>query len=116
MAMLAPQAVSATSQDKLPSGSWGFGPINIQWSLEDNDEVDIQVSVLGINVDKLSGTLNANNASVDDNLDILGIVKGDLTFTAKYNQGPGVDGLWVSGQVSAGPWNSGQMNHRIVPW
>lgn len=120
MTMAVPQAQGSAgatgATDQFPSGSWGFGPINIKWSVKDNNEIDIDVSVLGIDVDDLTGTLTSNSASLSDTLDVLGIVKGTLGLTAKWNQGAATDGLWISGQVTAGTWSSGTLNHRIVPW
>jgi hypothetical protein len=112
--MAVPTATGGT--DQLPSGSWGFGPISIQWSIEPNNEVDVQVSVLGINVDKLSGTLSSSQAGISDTLNVLGIVNGSLGLAVKYGQGPSADGLWISGQVTAGSWNSGALNHRLIAW
>jgi hypothetical protein len=112
--MAVPKATSGP--DQLPSGSWGFGPINILWSIEPNNEVDVQVSVLGINVDKLSGTLSAQQAALQEELNVLGLVTGNLGFATKTGQGPVGDGLWITGQVTAGGWQSGQLNHRIIAW
>lgn len=114
MAMMVPIATSGS--DKFPSGSWSYGPLNIQWSLKENDEVDVEVSILGIDVDDLTGTLTSNSASLSDELNVLGLVKGSLGLTAKYSQGPEIDGLWITGQITAGSWNSGVLNHRIIPW
>ena len=115
MAISIPAATTGVA-DNFPSGSWGFGPVSISWSVKGGDEIDVSVSVLGINVDQLSGTLSPTATSVSDNLNILGVITGALTLTAKYSQGPAIDGLWVSGQVTAGPWKSGTLNHRILPW
>ncbi len=108
--------VATSGTDKLPSGSWSFGPVNIQWSQQPNNQVHVEVSVLGFDIDNLTGTLSSNNSSLSETLDILGLVKGDLELTSKFGGGPSVDGLWVTGQISAGSWQSGQLNHRIIPW
>lgn len=107
---------AASGSDKFPTGSWSYGPLNVQWNIKNNDEVDVDVSVLGIDVDELSGTLTADKSSVSNQLAVLGIVKGSLGLTANYNQGPDIDGMWITGQVTAGPWDSGVLNHRIIPW
>lgn len=111
-----PIPVATGGTDKLPSGSWSFGPVTIQWSLQANNAVDVEVSVLGFDIDNLTGTLSTNNTSLSETLDILGLVKGDLELVAKFGQGPSGDGLWVTGQINAGHWQSGQLNHRIIPW
>ncbi len=111
-----PIPVATGGTDKLPSGSWSFGPVNIEWSLRPNNAVDIDVSILGFDIDNLTGTLSSDNRTLSETLDILGLVKGDLELEAKFGQGSSGDGLWVTGQISAGSWHSGQLNHRIITW
>jgi hypothetical protein len=107
---------AATGTDKLPSGSWTFGPLTVQWSIKPNDEVDVDLSVFGIDVDTLSGTLTKTAATIANHVDVLGIVKGDLSFTAKFDQGSTTDGLWIGGQIKGPGFDSGVLNHRIIPW
>jgi hypothetical protein len=108
--------IAAAGTDKLPSGSWSYGPITVQWSVKNNDELDISISILGFDIDDLSGTLSPNDAKVTNTINILGLIAGSLTFEAKYNQGPATDGLWISGQLKGPGFDTGVLNHRIIPW
>ena len=101
--------------DKLPSGSWGIGPLLVQWSLQPNNEVDVTVSVLGIQIDELDITLNQKDAEVKDNVDILGIVKGTIGLKAIYGQ-PNGNGLYLEGELSGPGFDTGQLNYCIIPW
>ena len=114
MQMNVPVATAGT--DSYPSGSWSFGPIKVDWDVKAGDELDISVSVFGIDVDDLSGTLNSNTASISDRVNLLNIITGTLTLTAKYNQGPSADGLWISGELKGPLFDTGNLNHRIIPW
>lgn len=116
MAMTMAVPVAATGTDKLPSGSWSFGPIGAEWSIKDNDEIDIEVSVFGFDIDDLSGTLTSTAATITDTVNILNLITGTLSFTAKYNQGPTSDGLWIGGQLKGPGFDTGVLNHRIIPW
>lgn len=105
---------TATTADKLPGGTWGWGPISLTWDLNAQGGVDVDVSILGIDIDTLSGSLNADGASLSDTLDILGIVQGVLGLKLVRGQGPAQDGLWVSGHFTAGPFNPPPFNIRVV--
>lgn len=101
--------------DTLPQGTWGIGPLLISWSLKSGNEVSVTASVLGIQVDALSLTLNSKTSQVSDNIDLLGIVTGTIGLEAKYGQATG-NGLYVTGQLSGPGFNTGILNHIIIPW
>jgi hypothetical protein len=100
--------------DGFPSGSWGFGPVSITWSLKAANAVDVGVSVLGINIDNLTGTLSPGNCSLKDNLAVLGVVNGSLELDAIYQGTPAEQGIWVRGEFKVLGIDSGVLNHRIV--
>ena len=100
--------------DTLPSGSWGIGPLIVHWDLKALNEVDVTVSVLGVNVDTLSGTVNSTDAVIESDVNILGVVTGHLKISAIY-----VDpdaGLWIEGELKAPGIDTGALKHRIVSW
>jgi hypothetical protein len=105
----------ASTPDKLPSGSWGFGPVLIQWDLQADNEVLVDVSVLGIQVDELTGTLNGEKLNIDDKIDLLGIVKGEIGLEAKYGQ-PNGNGLYVDLELTAPGFDIGPVSYCIIPW
>jgi hypothetical protein len=108
--MAIPKSVTET-----PSGSWSFGVLTVTWSINNDDSIDVKLSVAGFDVADVTGTLTSTNTSIDDKVSLLGVITGDLTLTAKYNDGTD-NGLWISGQITAGSWSSGQLNHCILPW
>jgi hypothetical protein len=110
----APAAVANT--DKFPSGSWGFGPLAINWDLKAGNEVDVDLSVLGLDIDSLSGTLSSGNAQLTDTLNILNIVKGTITLDAKYGATDNTNGLYVMGDLTGPGFHYGPLNHRIISW
>jgi hypothetical protein len=109
-------AIQVTGTDTLPSGTWGLGPLSINWSIKSLTEIDVQITVFGIDVDDLKGTLSPANTKIEDDLNVLGIVTGDIAIEAKYNQGPATDGLYLEGQLKGPGFDTGQLNIRIVPW
>jgi hypothetical protein len=112
-AVSAPLAAAGT--DRFPSGSWGLGPINIQWSLKSGNEVDVDVSVIGVKIDTLTGTLSAQNTRLQDDLNILGIVQGALALEARYGLADD-SGLYVEGQLQGPGFNTGQLRSKILSW
>ncbi|WP_266168799.1 hypothetical protein [Dyella subtropica] len=114
MAMNVP--TNANGPDKFPSGNWTYGPLKINWDIKDLDAVDVDVSVFGFDIDKLSGTLKAGDAELEEGLDIAGLANGDIKLQAKWDQTPADNGLWIYGEIQAGPWKSGDMKHRLVAW
>ncbi len=109
-------AIQVTGTDTLPSGTWALGPLNINWSIKSLTEIDIQITVFGIDVDDLKGTLSPTNAEIESELNILGLVTGNVAVRAVYNQGPATDGLYLIGQLEGPGFNTGELNIRIVPW
>lgn len=109
-------SVAAAGSDKLPSGTWSLGPLNITWSLKSASEIDVDVSVFGIDVDTLSGTLSATNMKIGDTINILGLITGNLGIEAKYNSPGNDNGLYLEGQLSGPGFSTGPLNFRIVPW
>jgi hypothetical protein len=105
-----------TTPDGFPSGSWSFGPISVAWSLRNDNEVDVTLSILGIQVDTLSGTITSNDASLSDNVNILGIVKGTLTIEADYAAGSTTNGLYIKGSISGPGFNVPNFSYRIIAW
>ena len=112
--MTTPQA--ASGDDHFPSGSWNFGPVGITWDLAANNEVDVSVTVLGISVDKLSGTINQQNCEIKDNINVLGIVTGTIGVKADYSGNAAQSGLWLEGQLTGPHFDTGPLNVRIVSW
>jgi hypothetical protein len=108
--------VAVTGSDNLPSGSWSFGPLTVQWSIKSDDEIDIDVSVFGFDIDKLTGTLTSQATTIADTVNVLGLVTGNLSFTAQYGQGSTTDGLWIDGQLKGPGFDTGVLHHRIIPW
>jgi hypothetical protein len=107
---------TAVSADKKPGGTWTWGPLGITWDLNDQGGVDVEVSVLGIDIDTLSGSINPNGAGLSDTIDILGLVTGTLGLNLIVGQGPAKDGLWLTGQFTAEGYSTGPFNVRIVPF
>lgn len=107
-------AKTAGSPDKLPSGSWGIGPLNIQWSLKSLTEVDVSVSLFGIDIDDLKATLSGTQMEISDEINLLA-VQGTITLDVKYDV-PNQNGLWIGGRLQGPGFDTGQMNYRIIPW
>jgi hypothetical protein len=102
--------------DKFPSGSWGFGPLGIQWSLKAGNEVDVDVSVLGVDIDDLTGSLKPGDATLTNTLNVVDIVKGTTALEAKYGPKDNTNGLYLTGDLSGPGFHYGPLNHRIVSW
>jgi hypothetical protein len=105
----------AATPDKFPSGSWGFGPVLVQWSLKSINEADVTVSVLGIQIDELDLLLNKGCAEVSSDINLLDLVKGTLGLKAIYDQ-PNGNGLYINGQLSGPGFDTGVLNYCIIPW
>lgn len=101
--------------DAFPNGNWGIGPITVSWNLKEHDEIDVTVSVFGIQIDTLTGTVAHNNAKITNDIDVLGLAKGTLTLEGDYAQNSSNNGLWLKGHLS-GPGFSIPLNYRIVAW
>ena len=106
----------ALGTDKFPSGSWTLGPLTIQWSLKAGNVVDIEVSVFGVDVDSLKGTLSGTTTKIQDDVSVLGIVTGSIAVEAKYNTGNNNDGLYLEGRLTGPGFDTGQLSHRIISW
>jgi hypothetical protein len=109
-------AKAIIGSDSLPSGTWGLGPISISWSFSNYDEVDIAISILGIAVDKLTGTISPTATTLDDTVNILGIITGSLALEAKYATTDNTNGLYLTGQLSGPDFNTNALNVRILSW
>ncbi len=101
--------IIARQIDTLPSGTWTLGPVTVSWNLTGGNEVDVTVSVLGIQVDKLTGTLTANGPVIRNDVNVFGIVEGVLELEGKS------DGLYIAGELK-GPGFDLPFNHRIIAW
>jgi hypothetical protein len=108
--------VMAIGTDKLPSGTWNLGPVNIQWSLKAINEIAVDLSIFGIDVDTLSGTLGPHSTKLQDTINVLGIVTGPLALTATYGAADDRNGLYLEGRLSGPGFDTGPLNSRIVPW
>ena len=106
----------AASPDTLPSGSWSLGPLTVTWSLKSGNEVDVTFSVLGIDIDTLSGTLNNQDFEVKDNINLLGLVTGTIGLKAVYGGAPGTNGLHIEGRLQGPGFDTGDMDFIIIPW
>ncbi|HVP84869.1 MAG TPA: hypothetical protein VMS78_09120 [Rhizomicrobium sp.] len=115
-AALSMASVQTKGTDTLPSGSWGIGPLVIHWSLKSQSEIDVEVSVFGIDVDELTATLSARNAKISDDIDILGIITGSIGLEARFAPGAKDNGLYLEGRLSGPGFDTGEMDFRIVPW
>lgn len=104
----------ARGSDLFPSGSWAFGPVTIQWSLQSDDKIVVHMSVLGIDVDEVSGTLSPTNPKLTSNLNILSTIRGHIILEAKLGEGANADGLWVEDQVTAPGFDTGLLNLRLA--
>ena len=109
-------AKASIGTDTLPSGTWGLGPLLIAWSLINQDEIDISFSILGIDIDTLTGIIGPGNTTIQDTVNVLGIVTGDLALEAKFATTDGSNGLYLTGQVSGPGFNTNTLNARIIPW
>jgi hypothetical protein len=107
---------SKTTPDGFPSGSWTFGPLTVTWSLKNNDEVDVAVSILGIQIDTLTGSVTSTSTRISDNVNVLGIVSGTITLEADYAPNSTTNGLYVKGQLSGPGFNLPSFSYRIIPW
>ena len=112
----APAGAARIGNDHFPSGSWGLGPLNIQWSIKDLDEVDVDVSILGIDIDHLSGTIDKGKLSIGNHVSVLGLISGDLEIEAIHDQGVAADGLWLEGQLAGIGFNTGPLMVRLFSW
>jgi hypothetical protein len=108
MAVAAVAPITKTT-DGFPSGSWSFGPVTVSWDLTAGNEADVTVSVLGIPVDTLKGSIKNGTVTVEDTINILGLVSGNLELDGKP------DGLYISGELK-GPGFDLPFNHRIIAW
>jgi hypothetical protein len=106
----------AVGNDTLPSGTWNLGPVAIVWDVKDSDEIDVNVSILGINVDTLSGTLSTGDVVIKDTVNILGIITGDLSLEAKYATTDNTNGLYLTGQLSGSGFNTNTLNIKLLSW
>jgi hypothetical protein len=106
MAALAPHTITT---DAFPSGTWSFGPVTVSWDLTAGNEADVTVSVLGIQVDTLKGSIKNGTVTVENAINILGLVTGTLELDGKP------DGLYISGELK-GPGFDLPFSHRIIAW
>lgn len=108
--------VMAVGTDKLPSGTWKLGPVNIQWRLTGINEVDAAVSIFGVDIDTLSGTLNSDTTELQDTVNVLGVVTGTLALLAKYEMADDRNGLYLDGRLTGPGFDTGPLNSRIISW
>jgi hypothetical protein len=109
----APPAVVGAA---LPSGTWILGPVTLAWSLQDLDEIDLTVSVLGVTVDTLAGTLSKTQTEIADQINVFDLVKGSLSLTAKYDTTDGTNGLYLAGQLTGPGFDTGVLSVKIISW
>lgn len=102
--------------DLLPSGSWGIGPLLIKWDLKPGNEIDVQVSALGINLDTLSGSLDKANLKIEDKVDLLGIVTGNIELLTVHGAKDNTNGLHIEGRLSGPGFDTGKLDHILVHW
>ncbi|CAJ2849146.1 Uncharacterised protein [Burkholderia pseudomallei] len=105
----------AQTTDKFPSGSWGIGPLVINWNLRAGNEVAVSVSVLGVQIDELDITINQKNAEVKNDVSVLGLVSGVIGLNAVYDQ-PSGNGLYFEGQLSGPGFDTGNLYYCIIHW
>jgi hypothetical protein len=102
--------------DNFPNGNWSFGPLAVKWDLKSNNEIDVSVSVLGFQIDKLSGGISPNNSSVTDNVNVLGLITGTVTLEGDYTAGASTNGLYVKGQLAGPGFDLPKFSYRIIAW
>jgi hypothetical protein len=88
--------------------------LTIQWSLKPLNEVDVSVSLLGVDVDDLKGTLNSTDLQLSSEINLVAI-HGNVILEAKYNAA-NQNGLWIGGRLQGPGFDTGQMNWPIIPW
>jgi hypothetical protein len=88
--------------------------LNIQWGLKSGNEVDVSVSLFGIDIDDIKGTLSPTDLALSSNINLLAI-EGTLTLDVKYSS-PGQNGVWVGGRLQGPNFDTGLMNWRIIAW
>jgi hypothetical protein len=107
-------AMGATKSDSpFSGGSWGYGPLEIHWQFKNDDEIDVDLSLLGIKIADLSGTLTKNDAEIMGEAGVLDVVKLRISLKAEWT-GPDA-GLTAEGELVAFGLDK-KFKQKLISW